>query len=106
MSFGKELVESAEEALAIAKGEAMPAQAFVPVAELPGAADRQLGPLDDPSFIAKQVAILDARRRRGMNLIVLGEGGRILKIAPDGTETDVTAEAEREVERARAERST
>ncbi|MEM7645072.1 MAG: NadS family protein [Pseudomonadota bacterium] len=30
MSFGKELVQSAEEALAIAKGEAEPARAFTP----------------------------------------------------------------------------
>ena len=73
---------------------------FVPIAELPGA-DLSPGPLDTPEFIAKQVATLDARRRQGMNLIVLGEGERIVRIASDGTETDVTAEADREVERAR-----
>ena len=75
---------------------------FVPIAELPGAADRELDPAwDDPAFIAKQVAVLDARRRRGMNLIVLDDDGRIVRIAPDGTETDVTAEADRRVEQAR-----
>ena len=71
---------------------------FVPIAELAGWEDPKPDPLDDPEFIAKQVAFLDARRRRGMNLIVLNDDGRI---APDGTETDVTAEADQEVERAR-----
>ena len=75
---------------------------FVPIAELPGAADRELDPAwDDPEFIAKQRAILDARRRQGMNLIVQDEDGRIVSIAPDGMETDVTAEADRRVESAR-----
>ena len=73
---------------------------FVPIAELPGA-DLDPGPLETPEFIAKQVTVLDARRRQGMDLIVLGEGGRIVRIAPDGTETDVTAEADWEVEQAR-----
>ena len=36
-----------------------------------------------------------------MNLIVQGDDGRIVKIAPDGTETDVTEEATRRVEEAR-----
>ena len=36
-----------------------------------------------------------------MNLIVLNDDGRIVKIAPDGTKTDVTAEADRRVARAR-----
>ena len=71
---------------------------FIPITELPGAADRALDPVwDDPTFIAKQVAILDARRRQGMNLIVQDDDGRIVKIAPDGTETDVTAELDRTI---------
>jgi predicted RNA-binding protein associated with RNAse of E/G family len=37
-----------------------------------------------------------------MNLIVLNDGGRIVKIAPDGTETDVTAELDRRVSEAKA----
>ena len=57
-------------------------------------------PQDSPEFIARQVAILDARRRAGMNLIVQGNDGRIVKIAPDGTETDVTAELDRRVSEA------
>ncbi|MGB3554488.1 MAG: hypothetical protein WBA25_07600 [Jannaschia sp.] len=73
---------------------------FVPIAELPGA-DLEPGPLETPEFVAKQVAVLDARRRQGMNLIVLNDDGRIVKIAPDGTKTDVTAEADRRVARAR-----
>ena len=88
---------------------------FVPIAELPGSGVRDgdrtssgsgriLTP--DPEFIAKQVAVLDARRRQGMNLIVLDDDGRIVRIAPDGTETDVTAELDHEVARARAGRST
>ena len=63
---------------------------FVPIAELPGA-------LETSEFVARQVAVLDARRRAGMNLVVLGDDGRIVKIAPDGTETDVTAELDRRV---------
>lgn len=75
---------------------------FVPLAELPGAADRELDPAwDDPEFIAKQVAVLDARRRQGMNLIVSRDGNRIVQIAPDGAETDVTDEANRRVAQAR-----
>ena len=54
-----------------------------------------------PKFIARQVAVLEERRRAGMNLIVKDDDGRIVKIAPGGTETDVTAEADRRVERAR-----
>lgn len=73
---------------------------FVPIAELPGA-DLEPGPLETPEFVARQVAILDARRRQGMNLIVKDSDGRILKIAPNGTETDVTVELGREVERVR-----
>ena len=72
---------------------------FVPIAALPGA-DLEPGPLETPEFIAKQVAILDARRREGMNLIVQDDDGRIVKIAPDGTETDVTAELDCKVKRA------
>lgn len=77
---------------------------FVPIAELPGT-DLDPDPLNTAEFIAKQVAVLDARRRQGMNLVVKGDGGRILRIAPDGTETDVTAELDREVERAQGNRS-
>ncbi|CTQ34457.1 Conjugal transfer protein TraG [Jannaschia rubra] len=55
---------------------------------------------ENPEFIDRQRQVLDARRAEGMNMIVLGEDGRILKIAPDGTETDVTAELDREVESA------
>ena len=73
---------------------------FVPIAALPGA-DLDLDALNTPEFIAKQVAILDARRRQGMNLIVQDGDGRIIKIAPDGMETDVTAELDHEIERAR-----
>ena len=74
---------------------------FVPIAELPGA-DLDPGPLETPEFIARQAAILDARRRQGMDLIVLDDDGRIVKIAPDGTETDVTAELDRRVSEAKA----
>ena len=73
---------------------------FVPIADLPGT-DLDPGAPDTPGFIAKQVAVLDVWRRRGMNLVVAGDGGRIVRIAPDGTETDVTCELDREVERAR-----
>ena len=73
---------------------------FVPIAELPGA-DLDPDLLNTPEFIAKQVAVLDARRRRGMNLAVMRGDGRIVKIAPDGTETDVTDEANHRVARAR-----
>lgn len=73
---------------------------FVPIAELPDA-DLVPGPLETAEFIAQQVAVLDARRREGMSLAVMREGGRILRIAPDGTETDVTAELERRIARAR-----
>ncbi|MGR3435419.1 MAG: hypothetical protein ACU0CO_11110 [Shimia sp.] len=59
-------------------------------------------PQEPPEFIARQVAVLDARRRTGMNLIVRGDDGRIVKIAPDGTETDVTAELDRRVSEAKA----
>jgi hypothetical protein len=72
---------------------------FVPITDLPGT-DLDPDALNTPEFIAKQVAILDARRRQGMNLIVLGDDGRIVKIAPDGTETDVTAELDHEMARA------
>ena len=54
---------------------------------------------ENPEFIDRQRQVLDARRAEGMNMIVLGDDGRIIKIAPDGTETDVTEEATREVER-------
>ena len=73
---------------------------FVPIADLPGA-DLEPSPLETPAFIARQVAVLDARRRQGMNLVVRGSDGRIVKIAPDGTETDMTQEATRMVEVAR-----
>ncbi|WP_074962827.1 hypothetical protein [Jannaschia rubra] len=72
----------------------------MPIAELPGA-DLELGPLETSEFIARQITVLDARRRQGMNLIVLNDDGRIVQIAPDGTETDVTAELDRRVARAR-----
>lgn len=52
-------------------------------------------------FIERQRQVLDARRAEGMNVVVLGDDGRILRIAPDGTETDVTAELDREVAGAR-----
>lgn len=52
-------------------------------------------PQESPEFIARQLAVLDARRRAGMNLIVKDDDGRIVKIAPDGTETDVTVELDR-----------
>lgn len=89
---------------------------FVPITELPGykvendtthaanAAPRSPGGPrlihDDSAFIAKQVAILDARRREGMNLIVQDDDGRIIKIAPNGTKTDVTDEVDRRVAQA------
>jgi hypothetical protein len=73
---------------------------FVPIAELPGA-DLEPGSLETPEFIARQITVLDARRRQGMNLAVMRDGGRIVQIAPDGTETDVTAELDRRVARAR-----
>ena len=47
------------------------------------------------------MTVLDARRRRGMNLIVQDDDGRIIKIAPDGMVTNVTAELDRKVEHAR-----
>lgn len=84
---------------------------FVPLAELPGYETRDgdrapSGPVriltPDPKFIAKQRAVFDARRRQGMNLIVQGDDRRIVKIAPDGAETDVTAELDCEVASARA----
>ena len=55
---------------------------------------------ENPEFIDRQRQVLDARRAEGMNMIVLGDDGRIIKIAPDGSETDVTAELSREVESA------
>lgn len=73
---------------------------FVPIADLP-VADLDPGPLETPEFVARQVGLLDARRREGMNLVVVRDDGRIVRIAPDGTETDVTAELDREVARAR-----
>jgi len=100
-TFGEELVQSAREALEIAEGTATAPCLFVPIAELPGWGKPKPGPLETPEFIARQVAALDARRRQGMNLAVAGEGGRIVKIAPDGTEKDITDELDREVERAR-----
>jgi hypothetical protein len=72
---------------------------FVPIAELP-AADLDPGSLETPEFGGRQVAVLDARRRQGMNLIVQDNNGRILKIAPDGTKTNVTAELDRQVSEA------
>ena len=74
---------------------------FVPIADLPGAA-LDPGPLETPEFVARQVAVLEARRRQGMNLVILDDDGRIVKIAPDGTETDVTAELDRRVSEAKA----
>ena len=71
---------------------------FVPITKLSGA-DLDPGPLETPQFIARQVAVLDAHRRAGMNLIVKDDG-RIVKIAPDGTKTDVTAELDRQVSEA------
>ena len=59
-------------------------------------------PQESPEFIARQAAVLDARRRAGMNLIVQDDDGRIVKIAPDGTETDVTAELDRRVSEEKA----
>jgi hypothetical protein len=56
---------------------------------------------ETPEFIERQRQVLDARRAEGMNVVVLGDDGRILRIAPDGTETDVTAELDREVAGAR-----
>ena len=73
---------------------------FVPVAELPGCGDPKPDSLGPPGLGAKVQAVLEVRQRQGMNLIVLREDGRIVKIAPDGTETDVTAEAECRVEEA------
>ena len=61
-----------------------------------------LRPQESPEFIARQIALLEARRRAGMNLIVRGDDGRIVKVAPDGTETDVTAELDRRVFEAQA----
>ena len=59
-------------------------------------------PQEFPEFIARQAAVLEDRRRAGMNLIVQGDDGRIVKVAPDGTETDVTAELDRRVSEAEA----
>ena len=56
---------------------------------------------ETPEFIERQCQVLDARRAEGMNMVVLGDDGCILKIAPEGTETDVTEEATRRVEEAR-----
>ena len=55
---------------------------------------------ENPEFIDRQRQVIEARRAQGMNVVVLSDDGRIIKIAPDGTETDVTEEANREVERA------
>ena len=74
---------------------------FVPIAELPGA-DLDPGPLETPEFIERQMAVLDARRRAGMNLIVQDDDGRVVRIAPDGTKTDVTAELDQRVSEAKA----
>jgi hypothetical protein len=52
------------------------------------------------------VAVLEERRRTGMNLIVKDDDGRIVKIAPDGTKTDVTAELDRRVFEATGRRFT
>ena len=50
------------------------------------------------ALVRKRVTpLLDAHRRAGMNLIVQDDDGRIVRIAPDGTETDVTAELDRRV---------
>ena len=59
-------------------------------------------PQESPELVARQIAVLDARRRAGMNLIVLDDDGRIVRIAPDGTETDVTVELDRRVSEAKA----
>ena len=62
--------------------------------------------VDDPAFYERQRGVLEERRRQGMNLIVMDEEGRILRIAPDGTETDVPAELNRRVAKARGRAST
>jgi hypothetical protein len=59
-------------------------------------------PQESSEFIARQMAVLDAGCRAGMNLIARGDDGRIVRIAPDGTETDVTAELDRRVSEAKA----
>lgn len=74
---------------------------FVSIADLPGFDEPDPGLLETPEFVARQVAVLEAQRRQGMNLVVLDDDGRVVRIAPDGTETDVTAEATRRVEAAR-----
>ena len=67
---------------------------FVPLAELPGWGDPEPGPLETPDFVGRQRQMLEAHRRQGMDLVVAREGGRIVRIAPDGTET---AELDRRV---------
>lgn len=47
----------------------------------------------DPEFLARQRAVLEERRKQGMNLIVMGDDGRIMKIAPDGTESELQHDA-------------
>ena len=74
---------------------------FVPIAELPGYRDYKPGPLETPEFIERQRQVLDVQRAKGMNFVVARDDGRIIKIAPDGTETDVTAELDHRVEAAR-----
>lgn len=74
---------------------------FAPIAELPGV-DLDPGPMETPEFIARQIAVLEARRHAGMNMIVRSDDGRIVRVAPDGTETDVTAELDRRVSEAKA----
>lgn len=59
-------------------------------------------PHESPEFIARQVAIIEARRAEGMNVLAMNKDGTIIKIAPDGTETDVTDELGRRVSEARA----
>lgn len=51
-TFGRELIESAREALAIAKGEAMPARAFVPANVNVRAIRKRLG-LSQVAFAAR-----------------------------------------------------
>ena len=54
---------------------------------------------ENPEFIDRQRKVIEARRAEGMNVLAMNKDGTIIKIAPDGTETDVTAELQREVDR-------
>ena len=46
---------------------------------------------DDPEFLDEQGTVLAARRAQGMDLILVGENGRVVRIAPDGVETELEA---------------